>query len=170
MNAQEAVRQQLGFWHGISAQIMGDCGDSLNKGLANASVGSIASIYAHAVFAEDGIINGMFEGKPLLYQTGDWAKKTGVQHPVGSMQNQEWASGLNMDLASFQEYANAVFQQTDSYIGSLSDSDLERKVNGPTGETALGWFLVNILATHFPSHLGEIAALKGVHGQKGLPF
>jgi len=56
MNAQEAVRQQLSFWHGIGGQIMSDCGDALNKRLGDAKVGSISSIYAHAVFAEDGIV------------------------------------------------------------------------------------------------------------------
>jgi hypothetical protein len=170
VNAQEAVRQQLGFWHGISAQIMGDCGDSLNASMADAKVGSIASIYAHAVFAEDGIVNGLFQGKPLLYTAGDWGKRTGVQHPGGPMQNADWASGVKMDLGTFQEYAKEVFAQTDAFVASLPDAELDRKVQGPVGETTVGWFLVNILATHFPSHLGEIAALKGVHGQKGLPF
>jgi hypothetical protein len=27
-----------------------------------------------------------------------------------------------------------------------------------------------IVATHLPAHAGEIAALKGVQGYKGLPF
>ena len=170
MNAQEAVKQQLAFWHGISGQVMGDCGSALNSRLSDAKVGSIASIYAHAVFAEDGIVNGVFVGKPLLYQEGGWEAKTGVKHPGGPMQSEDWASSVNMDLGKFQEYAKAVFAQTESYTANLSDADLERKVQGPIGETTLGWFLVNILATHFPQHVGEIAALKGVQGLKGLPF
>jgi hypothetical protein len=86
------------------------------------------------------------------------------------MQTEEWAAGVKMDYASFQQYANAVFAQTDAYLGALPDSEMERKIQGPAGETTIGWMIVNILATHFPQHLGEIAALKGVHGKKGLPF
>jgi hypothetical protein len=170
MNAQEAVRQQLGFWHGIGGSVLGDCGDSLNKRLDNAKVGSISSIYAHMVFGEDGIVNGMIQGKPTLYQEGGWEAKTGVKQPQGPMQNEEWAAAVNMDLATFQDYAKAVFAQTDAFLANLGDADLERKIQGPAGETTVGWFVVNILATHFPQHLGEIAALKGVHGLKGLPF
>ena len=43
-------------------------------------------------------------------------------------------------------------------------------MQGPVGESTVGCMIVNILATHFPQHIGEIAALKGVHGLKGLPF
>ena len=31
MNAQEAVRSQLAFWHGVGASVLGDCGDALNE-------------------------------------------------------------------------------------------------------------------------------------------
>jgi hypothetical protein len=75
-----------------------------------------------------------------------------------------------MDLPKFQEFAKAVYANTDAYLATLSDADLERKIQGPAGETTLGWFLTTILATHFPGHAGEIAALKGVQGMKGLPF
>jgi hypothetical protein len=170
MNAQQAVRDQLNFWHGIGNSVLGDCGDTLNSNVANAKVGSISSIYAHMVFAEDNIVNGMFQGKAPLFVEGGWEAKTGVKSPEGPMQNADWAAGVKMDLATFGEYAKAVFAQTDSYLANLSDADLERKVQGPIGETTVGWFLVNILATHYPQHMGEIAALKGVQGLKGLPF
>jgi hypothetical protein len=170
MNAQEAVRQQLQFWHGIGGQIMGDCGDALNRRIDGANIGSMASIYAHAVFAEDGIVNGMIQGKPLLYQEGGWQAKTNVGHPGGPMQSDDWAKTVNMDLASFQDYAKVVFAQTDAFLAGLGDGELEKKVQGPVGETTVGWFVVNILATHFPAHISEVAALKGVQGLKGLPF
>jgi hypothetical protein len=170
MNAQEAVRQQLAFWHGIGGQVLGDCGDALNKGLPGANVGSISSIYAHVVFAEDNIVNGMFQGKQPVYESGGWEAKIGVKQPGGPMQNADWAAGVKMDLAKFQEYAKEVFANTDAYLAGLSDAELDRKIQGPIGETTIGWFVVNILATHYPQHLGEIAALKGVQGLKGLPF
>jgi hypothetical protein len=170
MNAQEAMRQQLGFWHGVAGQVLGDCGETLNNSVPGAKIGSIASIYAHMAFAEDGIINGMILGKPLLYVDQGWEAKTGIQHPDGPRQSEDWASTVKMDLSTFKDYATAVFAQTDAFFAGLSDADMDRKIQGPIGETTVGWMTVNILSTHFPQHLGEIAALKGVQGLKGLPF
>jgi hypothetical protein len=112
MNAQETVRQQLGFWHGILDTMLNDVGEKLNARLPGSTCDSIGSIYAHMVFAEDGIVNGMFQGKPLLYIANGWEAKTGVQHPGGPMQTPDWASKVHMDLPKFQEYAKAVRPST----------------------------------------------------------
>jgi hypothetical protein len=173
MNAQEAVKQQLGFWHGILGNVMADCGDQeLNANLPNAHIGSIASIYAHAVFSEDGIVNGLLQGKPALYESGGWEAKTGVKWPgIPPLQTPEWSAAVKMqDRAAFDEYARAVYANTEAYVGSLSDADLDRKTQGPIGETTVGFMVINILGTHLTGHAGEIAALKGVQGLKGLPF
>ena len=172
MNAQQAVRAQLQFWHGIGAQVLGDCGDALNEPVAAANIGSIGAIYAHTVFAEDSIVNMLLQGKPMLYRSAGWDAKLGVALPEGDrpMQSEAWAAAVKLDLPKFQEYATAVFAQTDAYVAGLPDAELDRKVQGPIGETTVAFMLVTILATHYPQHLGEIAALKGVKGLKGLPF
>jgi hypothetical protein len=48
--------------------MLGD-GDSelLNRTLPGATVGSIASIYAHVVFAEDAFVQARFQSKPTVY-------------------------------------------------------------------------------------------------------
>lgn len=169
MNVQDAVRQQLGFWHGVSGGVMGDCGDALNKQLPNATITSIGSVYAHMVFAEDNIVNGMLQGKPMMYQSDGWEARTGVPS-VGDASLGDWAKTLKMDYPKFEEYAKAVFANTDSYLADLPDADLEKKVQTPIGEQTIGWVISTLLATHAPQHIGEIAALKGVQGLKGLPF
>lgn len=170
MNVQTAVQQQLGFWHGILDGILADCGpDVLNKNLPGATIGSIASAYAHIVFAEDGIVHGMIQGKPTLYESQNWGSKIGVANP-GNMMTLDWAKGVKMDLSAFSPYVKAVYAATDAFLAGLSDADLQRKVQSPAGEQTVEWALVTILATHLPGHAGEIAALKGVQGLKGLPF
>ena len=174
MKVQDVARQQLGFWHGTCGAIMGDCGDSLNKQLPNATITSIGSIYAHMVFAEDGIVNGMLQGKTPIFHSDGWQAKTGVSWPgdPGSPPsiNGGWAKSTKMDYPKFQEYADAVFANTDSYLANLSDADLEKKIQTPIGEQTIGWAVTTLLGTHAPQHIGEIAALKGVQGLKGLPF
>ena len=56
------------------------------------------------------------------------------------------------------------------YLANLPDSELERKVQGVLGEYTLGWGIAILLCQHAAQHSGEIAALKGVQGLKGLPF
>jgi hypothetical protein len=172
MNVQNAVAQQLGFWHGIMGGVIGECGpEALNKQVQGATITSIASVYAHAVMAEDGIVNGMLQGKPMMFATDGWEAKTGVKLPGESAAvNVDWAHSMKMDFPKFQEYAKAVFANTDAYLKGLPDADLQKKVQTPIGEQTVEWGIVTLLGTHFPQHAGEIAALKGVQGLKGLPF
>ena len=172
MNAQQAVRQQLGFWHGVMEGVVGECSpEVLNKQVSGASVTSISSIYAHAVFSEDAIVNGMLQGKAPMFQSDGWEAKTGVSASGTQPSiNAEWAKSVKMDFPKFQEYAKAVFANTDAYLAGLPDADLERKIQTPIGEQTVGWAVVSLLGTHFPQHAGEIAAVKGVQGLKGLPF
>src|SRR3989304_1360490 len=106
MNSSQAVQQQLAFWHGALDAIMGDCGDALNKELPGTTVTSISGIYAHLVFAEDAIVNGMIQGKPPIYPQDGWEAKTGVPFP-GNPSMGDWAKGLQMNYPAFQEYAKA---------------------------------------------------------------
>ena len=172
MNVQSAVREQMGFWHSMLEPIIADCTQEvMHKNLPGATITSIASIYAHLVFVEDVIVHGMLQGKPPVYQAQGWGPKLGVEMPGPPPEiSPEWAQAVKLDLPSFQEYANVVFAATDSYLAGLSDAELERKVNTPAGEQTVAWVLAVILGTHLPQHVGEIAALKGVQGLKGLPF
>lgn len=170
MNTPQAIRVQLGMWHGALGSMMGECNsDVLNKN-PDGTVTSIASIYAHTVFAEDWIVHDMLQGKPMVYQTGGWDGKASVAFPGDASLNPDWAKTVKMDYSAFQEYANAAFAATDAYLAGLSDADLQNKVQTPIGEQTVEWAVAAILGTHAPQHAGEIAALKGVEGMKGLPF
>ncbi len=172
MRLQLAAQQQLTLCHGTLRHMMSDCdSEVLNKNLPNATIGSIASIYAHLVLAEDVFVHSRFQdGKPL-YQSGGWEERTGVRFPgIPPAITPEWASDVKMNLPEFQEYAEAVFAATDAYVANLPDSELERKIPGATGEYTLGWGISILLCQHAAQHSGEIAALKGVQGLKGLPF
>jgi hypothetical protein len=76
-----------------------------------------------------------------------------------------------MNLPAFREYAKAVYRATDACIATLSDADLERKIQtGFMGERTIAFIVSNVLAWHVAEHNGEIAALKGVQGLTGVPF
>lgn len=170
MNVQETVKQQLGFWHGTLNGMMSDCGDALNKPVAGATINSVAAIYAHAVWSEDAIVNGMLRGKPLIYTSDGWEGRTGVKFPGAPPAMADWGKTIQMDFPKFKEYADAVFANTDAYLAKVTDTELEEKTQTPLGEQPKTWVVSVLLGTHLTGHAGEIAAVKGVHGLKGLPF
>ncbi|MGB2694486.1 MAG: DinB family protein [Dehalococcoidia bacterium] len=170
MNAAQTAKVQLGMWHGALSSMMGECSPEVLNKNPDGTVTSIASIYAHTVFAEDTIVHGMLQGKPTLYQTGGWDGKASVASTGDPTMNPDWAKTVKMDYPAFRDYASAVFAATDAYLDNVSDADLQKKVQTPAGEQTAEWTIAAILATHAPQHAGEIAALKGVEGMKGLPF
>jgi hypothetical protein len=172
MNVQTAVRQQLEFWHRILGQIVADCpSDVLNKSFPGAQITSIASIYCHAVIAEDAFVQERLRETPSIFEAQGWASRTGVSYPgMPPALSAEWAAAMKLQLPAFQEYAGTVFVATDAYLAALPDAEIARELKGQTGTYTVGFLLANIIATHVPQHAGEIAALKGVHGLKGLPF
>jgi hypothetical protein len=136
----------------------------------------IGTTYAHVVFSEDEIVNGMIRGTTPLYK-GTWKDKTGVAQPMPAMDehwsenNALWSKTARVDLPKLQEYAAAVFAQTDEYVQWLSDAELERVVDlGAWGKQTVAEMLSSMVIGHIYSLTGEISALKGVQGAKGYPF
>jgi len=172
MTTQAVLRQQLAGYHDILEQTIADCPqDALDKNLPGATISSIGSIYAHLLFAEDSIVHGMLQGKAPVYRAQNWASRTDVQMPEPGGFTPDWARTVRMKLPVFREYATVVYAATDAYLAGLSDSGLDRKVQtGFVGEQTVGYVISNILGWHAAQHTGEIAALKGVQGLKGLPF
>ena len=63
----------------------------------------------------------------------------------------------------------AVRAETDAYLAGLTPEELDRKVTTFMGELPVGAVLALFIG-HQAHHLGEVSALKGAQGVKGLPF
>ncbi len=171
MNIQSLLQEQLALAHDVLEQTIADCSqETLDKNLSGATITCIGSIYAHIAFGEDMIVQGLLQGKPPIYQSRGWATKLNVSMPASPQMNPEWGKTVKMDLPSFREYAKAVYAATNAYIAGLTNAELERKVeSGFLGPQTVAW-MTGALLNHAATHNGEIAALKGVQGLKGLPF
>jgi len=173
MNMQTSVREQLQFWHDTLDQMLSECdAAALNRRVEGATIGSIGSIYAHIVFVEDVLVHGRLRGRTPIYVEGAWEAKTGVAFCGDPpMATPEWSAAVRMDAAPFGAYARTVYAATDAYLAGLADADTVRTVSSPLlGGRTVSWYLSTLIATHLPAHAGEIAALKGLQGLKGLPF
>lgn len=91
--------------------------------------------------------------------------------------NQENAAAraYKCDLKALLEYGQAVFANTEAYLNTLQDADLDREVDlthmdPGMDKMSLGEFLTQMLLGNNYAHTGEISALKGMLGNKGYPF
>lgn len=67
MNLHAFLRQQLAGYHDILERTIADCSqETLDKNLPGATITCIGSIYAHALFGEDMIVQGMLQKMPPI--------------------------------------------------------------------------------------------------------
>jgi hypothetical protein len=136
------------------------------KKFPGSTVNSIGAIYAHAVFSEDGLLNGLIRGQTPVYYDGGWAEKIGLDMPQGSLEP-DWNPDLDLD--TFRQYAAAVYKTTDDHLAGVTDADMEKVVDaGFAPPMPASTFISNVLVWHVATHQGEISALKGVQGLNGL--
>lgn len=176
MTALQLLKDELKSAHeafeGTSADITEEQTHKNSGGIAF----PLGATYAHLVFSEDAIVNGMLQGKPSLAET-TWQSKTGANMPFPAMDekwesaHRDWSNTVHIDLAVMREYAKAVFAETDTYLNTLQESDLEKEIDlGSWGKKTVAEILYSFVIAHTNQLTGELAALKGVHGSKGYPF
>ncbi len=167
MDVKTTLKEQMQALHGTLEAAIADCpAESLTKKLPGSTINSIGAIYAHTIFGEDGLLNGFVRGQAPVYMAGGWAEKIGLEMPQGSMEP-DWTVELDVDM--FREYAAAVYKETDDYLSTVSEADLDRVVDaGFAPPMPVRSFIANLLAWHVATHQGEISALKGVQGLNGL--
>ncbi len=136
----------------------------------------LGATYAHLVFSEDAIVQGMIQGKAPLSET-TWKGKTGTNTPMPAMDqnweqaNEVWSKSVVVNWDELRTYKTAVFAATDTYINSLKDSDLEKVIDlGAWGKKTVAELLGSFIIGHMNSLAGELAVLKGIQGAKGYPF
>lgn len=176
ITALELIKIQLKSAHeGLEGTVGDVTSDVLHKSPGGKAF-SVAALYAHLVFSEDGIVHGMIQGKAPLFET-TFKDKTGASEASPAMDenwaaaNEVWSNSVQIDLPTFKEYAHAVYAATDTYLASLKDEDLDQEIDlGSWGKKPLFEILSLFLVAHTNQLMGELSAVKGVHGSKGYPF
>ena len=122
----------------------------------------------HALSSEDMFISTLC-GKAQVWQTQGWSEKLKLSEPPGY--GQDWTVYRNAKLTveSLLSYREAVRLETKVYLDAVTSEDLDRSVAIFGGSQLVADVLL-LLCKHLLMHAGEIAALKGVYGAKGLSF
>jgi hypothetical protein len=134
-------------------------------GIAN----PIRASLVHLLTSEDRVIHVVLQGKPMVWESGDWGEQIGLAAHPGYGPGWDDAKSTTLRLAPLLDYAAAVGAAADEYIARLTPEELERTVPYLGDERPVRDVLA-MMVVHASAHAGEIAALKGIQGVKGLPF
>ena len=165
-----SARQVL---EGTMADVTQTQADYTPPGIAN----PLGATYAHVVCSEDLVVQGMFRQQAPLFASS-WANQTGLSEPMPTpgpewVNYPGWTRRVKVDLHALRQYAGAVAAETDSWIASLSEADLDRPMDlsgAGLGQHTLATAIALLVANHLGTETGEIAVLKGLQGARGYPM
>ena len=167
MELLDFIRAQVGTVHHNLGVSMEDLTDEVVHAEAGGTTNTIAQILAHVVTGQDLLIREKLSGAPTLHESG-WAEKTGIP----KVRTEIWQShAWHLNLEAFNEFRLAVEANSTAYVDALQFADLDLLRNWVWGpERPIGTLLQTIFINHALGHCGEISALKGIRGLKGLPI
>lgn len=124
----------------------------------------------HLVGGDDFFIQTTILQQPTTWNTGGWAAKIGLAEcPGGFPESWVIARNTHLPLAAVLACYRASTAATKQYLEQLTEAEIDRPVTMFGQPSTVGDMLIMIL-NHALCHLGEVAALKGVQGCKGLPY
>jgi uncharacterized damage-inducible protein DinB len=168
MRIQDMLHGQLKFSHDTLMQSMADVDDDVRHHRHDgATIESINHIFTHVVHSEDLLVQGAAREQATIWEAAGFAERTGIL--TGAADGDIYARIGACDPELLGEYAAAVFTATEEYAEQADDAEMGRVVDSFLGSQPSAAMLGTIL-WHSTVHNGEIAALKGTLGHKGLPF
>lgn len=124
----------------------------------------IGKNHVHVLTSIDFFLGAIAEGKPAVWQS------FAAEHGMPSNPLEIWGYSGTIPIDAVNAYGRQVQQSALDYVSSLSDADLDRQLDTRFfGTQSLG-FLIQLAGMHTAGHVGDIAAVKGIQGLKGLPF
>ena len=169
MEILEYMRRQIASMRSTVEMTMRDITIEQFNWAPPGTMNTISATFIHLTSVEDDFVHGILQRKPRVLDAGDWSEKTGIKKTPGIGENWDEFKHLHLQPANLLEYQKVVWAATDDYLSNFTAEDLDRKVMLGKREMTAAELL--IMAIHQSlSHAGEIAALKGIQGAKGLPI
>lgn len=169
MDAAAFVRKQFATVCRVEDGITADLTDEALNWTPPGTANSIAATLIHLISAEDGFVQKILQGKEDVWTTGQWEDKIGLKVRPGKGQAWEEVNKGRFSVSTILAYGEAVRSATYGYLETLTPDDLDRQINFYGNQ----WTVADVLALlveHTAHHAGEVAALKGVQGAKGMPI
>jgi len=169
MDTLEFIRRMISAGHHQVDAAMQDTTTEQFNWVPSGTANPISATFIHCLNSEDFFVQEILQGKTRVWEDECCGEKTGVKNTPGYGGNWEEFKHMTVELSPVLDYQQAVRAATDAYLEKLTLEDLDRKVKFAGGERSVADMLI-LSSSHTLSHAGEIAALKGMQGVKGLPF
>lgn len=171
----QILLNQLKAGHDALEQTMEGVTDEVARFMPPGKANPIAGTYAHVVFSEDLFIhNFLTKTQPLMETTfKDITGASEIQPSDFQVAYPKWLREVKVDIKQFREYAKAVFSESEAYVASLTDADLEKDIDLSAfgmGTRKVYDFIALLISGHVYPIMGEISVLKGIQNLKGYPF
>lgn len=158
--AKKALEQSFGLFNTVADGMTDEQYNMKPAGTANA----IAKSHVHAMTAVDFFLNGTVKGGQMLWPA--FAKANGLPGNPTEI----WGHAGAIALAPMKEYGAKVQASVLEFVGTLSDDDLDREIDTPFFGKQTTAFMIMLAGMHSVGHCGDMSAVKGLQGLKGLPF
>jgi hypothetical protein len=124
---------------------------------------SIGLILFHVFRAEDSMIHEQYKAKKLVWETGRWYTKLGVDiNEAGAHYTVEQVNNFPVPkLEKIMEFGAAVRPETLAFLDSLKPADLDKIIKVPWAEMPLAMFF-GVVIGHATQHIGEMSYLRGM--------
>ena len=169
METLQFIRSAVDAVNGMVGTAMNDLTDEVINWHPGGTANTIAQLLAHMVTGQDLLVNDKLVpgGGKTLHESG-WAERTGI--PLD--RSQIWQrDAWRLNLAAFDDFRLEVAAGAVRRLETTMAADLDRQaswIRGPDRPVALMW--QTIFVNHGFGHCGEISAIKGMQGLKGLPI
>lgn len=168
--AIDVVRKQFESQHNFLMMAVDGCDQATaDRQPDGATIQPISAVLAHILMAEDTFVNTMATQRGPFLQRGGWADRLNLPTDNGVGLSGDMAAA-RPNIEALREFAQALGADVDEALASITPEQAEAEIDGPFGKSTVVDFLSGIGISHLSMHTGEISALRGVFGQKGLPF
>ncbi|MCS7002028.1 MAG: DinB family protein [Dehalococcoidia bacterium] len=167
MDSLSALRTLVKSSQTQLSTIMADVTPEQAMFLPPGTANSILMTYRHIVEVVDRFLNKSILGKETIWESERWGEKLQTDEQMRMVR--ENADKIGVNLSDYHTYAERVFAAANAYMDSLTEAELAREIQGFRGPTTVGAMIATALISHSFTHIGEIAAIKGFQGLKGLP-
>jgi uncharacterized damage-inducible protein DinB len=169
MDIKTYIRKDMAYVHQYIDAVLDGITDEQFNWLPPGTINPISTIFLHLLAAEDYFIQSLIRGEPLYWVAQEWGQKIGVQAPPEQGHNWDEFKTSRVLVSPVLTYQQAIRAATDTYLDSFSEEELDRRVAFAGDEFSVAELLMRLIY-HSACHGGEISAVKGMQGLKGLPY